>query len=430
MRFMTLDPGHFHAALVQKSMYPQVSPIVDVFAPSGFDLDEHLKRIEGFNGRAESPTSWQTNVHTSARPYEEMIRDKPGSVVILAGRNSRKMSYILGSVENGLHVLADKPWIIDEEDLPRLERALSLAESHGVAAYDIMTERFEVTNELQRELVNEPAIFGSIVEGTLEDPAVHMRSVHHIVKEVAGKPLRRPTWFFDIREQGEALADIGTHLVDHTLWTLSPRDLLDYRSDVEVSGARRWPTVMTREQFARVTGADDFPSELRPWVEENELSFFANTSVDYTVRGVHVHLDVLWDLESREHGDTHYAVYRGDRARIEIRQTVEEDWQPEIYVIPNAPDAKVAVFGAVRSRVAELQDRWPGLATEERGDEIRIIIPERHRSGHEAHFGEVTERFLHYLQDPASLPVWEKSSMMAKYFITTRGSALSLLAES
>src|SRR5688572_32522194 len=37
VRFMTLDPGHFHAALVQKEMYPGVSPQVDVYAPLGPD---------------------------------------------------------------------------------------------------------------------------------------------------------------------------------------------------------------------------------------------------------------------------------------------------------------------------------------------------------------------------------------------------------
>ena len=42
VRFMTLDPGHFHAALVQKEMYPGVSPQVDVYAPLGPDLLGHL----------------------------------------------------------------------------------------------------------------------------------------------------------------------------------------------------------------------------------------------------------------------------------------------------------------------------------------------------------------------------------------------------
>ena len=50
-RLMTLDPGHFHASLVQKDMYPEVDPVVHVFAPAGLDLDEHLKRIERFNTR-------------------------------------------------------------------------------------------------------------------------------------------------------------------------------------------------------------------------------------------------------------------------------------------------------------------------------------------------------------------------------------------
>ena len=52
---MTLDPGHFHAALVQKNMYAQVDPLVYIYAPAGPDLDMHLKRIAGYNERAENP---------------------------------------------------------------------------------------------------------------------------------------------------------------------------------------------------------------------------------------------------------------------------------------------------------------------------------------------------------------------------------------
>ena len=52
VRLMTVDPGHFHAALVQKEMYPGVDPKVDVYAPLGGDLYEHLKRIDAYNRRA------------------------------------------------------------------------------------------------------------------------------------------------------------------------------------------------------------------------------------------------------------------------------------------------------------------------------------------------------------------------------------------
>jgi len=57
VRLMTIDPGHFHAALVQKKMYDQVSPEVHIFAPEGPDVTDHMNRIEGFNARENAPTS-------------------------------------------------------------------------------------------------------------------------------------------------------------------------------------------------------------------------------------------------------------------------------------------------------------------------------------------------------------------------------------
>lgn len=425
IRFMTLDPGHFHAALVHKSMYPQVDSQIHIYAPEGFDLDEHLKRIESFNTRAENPTAWVVNVHTGEDFFERMIEEKPGNVVVIAGKNSKKIDYIERAIDENLHLLVDKPWIIRSADLPRLEGALEEAEEKGLVAYDIMTERHEVTNALQRELVNDPAIFGQVVAGTPEDPAVYMKSVHHIMKEVAGAPLRRPAWFFDIREQGEALADIGTHLVDLSLWTLSPDQPVDHENDVEVLSARRWPTVMTREQFSTVTGQPDFTPELQQWVRDGELDFYANTAVDYTVDGKHVKLDILWDLRSDEHGDTHHGVYRGNRARVEVRQGAEENWRPEVYVVPASPAQKAEVGSALRARVEALQGRWAGIAVEDLGQEFRVTVPDEHRLGHEAHFGEVTEQFLQYLEDPGSIPEWEQQNMVTKYYITTTGHDLS-----
>src|SRR2546425_7165192 len=63
VKIITLDPGHFHAALIQKRMYPGVSKRVAVYAPLGFDLTEHLNRIARFNLRAEDPTDWELDIH-------------------------------------------------------------------------------------------------------------------------------------------------------------------------------------------------------------------------------------------------------------------------------------------------------------------------------------------------------------------------------
>src|SRR5438445_9021313 len=152
IRFMTLDPGHFHAALVQKEMYPGVSRKVDVYASLGTDLIDHLARVSRFNTRKENPTAWELEVHTGPDFLERMCRERPGNAVVVSGRNRGKIGRIQASLDAGLHALVDKPWILEAPDLPKLERALTTAEERGLVALDIMTERFEVTTQLQREL--------------------------------------------------------------------------------------------------------------------------------------------------------------------------------------------------------------------------------------------------------------------------------------
>jgi predicted dehydrogenase len=425
VRFMIVDPGHFHAGLVQKEMYPDVARRVDVFAPLGPDLVDHLNRIAAFNRRAEKPTSWEVEVHTSPDFFERMLRDRPGNVVILSGRNRAKIDRIVRSVGAGLHVLADKPWILKSEDLPKLEQALAEAEAKGRIAYDIMTERFEVTNSLQRALVSDKATFGEIVRGTADEPAVYMESVHYLKKVVAGVPNVRPPWFFDTAEQGEGLNDVGTHLVDLVQWTLFPNQALS-RSDVEVIAAQRWPTVIPEAEFRVVTNAAKFPDDLAAHVKDGKLEYFSNTLVSYTLRGVQTKLNVIWDWEpAAGAGDTHFAFYRGSRSRIEVRQTRGDRYQPQLYVIPNTPASKADVLSAVRTKVASLQAEYPGVAAVDQAGEIRIEIPDKFRVGHEAHFAEVTASFLRYIRNKGTLPAWERPNMITKYLVSTKGTELS-----
>src|SRR5690349_16044321 len=62
VKLITLDPGHFHAALIQKEMYPGVSEQVNVYAPLGPDLIAHLERVANFNLRPGNPTHWKLEV--------------------------------------------------------------------------------------------------------------------------------------------------------------------------------------------------------------------------------------------------------------------------------------------------------------------------------------------------------------------------------
>jgi predicted dehydrogenase len=426
VRLITLDPGHFHAALIQKEMYDGVSPRVSVYAPLGTDLLEHLGRITRFNSRRENPTRWELDVHTGDDFLARMLSERPGNVVVISGRNRGKIDRIKSSVSAGLNVLADKPWIISIDDFPKLEQALDDAYRKKLIAYDVMTERFEITTILQKAIAGDPRAFGTIVHGTPEAPALEMESAHHLMKMVAGAPNLRPAWFFDVSQQGEGLADVNTHLVDLALWMLFHEQPIDYRKDLEIVSARRWPTVISRAEFQRVTNEPDFTSYLTPNIKNRRLEYFCNGEVFFKVRGISVKLSVKWNYEAPPGtGDMHAAVLRGTKSRVEVRQGKPENHRPEVYVVPNQPGDKAEVAAALEKRIESLQDDYADVGIEDLGSELRLTIPDRYRVGHEAHFAEVTSRFLKYLGTPSLMPGWEKSNMLAKYWVTTNAVRLS-----
>jgi predicted dehydrogenase len=285
-----------------------------------------------------------------------------------------------------------------------------------------MTERSEITTILQRELINDVDVFGTMRKGSENDPAVYMESIHHLFKMVSGAPNIRPAWFFDVKQQGEGVADVGTHLVDLAQWMLFPEQALDYRKDVNVLSGKRWPTVMTRDEFKRVTNEPNFPDYLAGNVKDDKLEYFCNGSMTYALRGVRVKLDVIWNYEAPAGGgDTHVAWFKGSKSRVEVRQAQAHT----IHVIPNEPSLKAEVMAALQKKVAALQAKYPGVAVADDGDKLGVTFPDRYRDGHEAHFGQVATRFFEYLRDPKAMPVWEKPNMLAKYYATTKGLEMS-----
>ena len=284
VKLITVDPGHFHAALVQKTMYPQVSPDVHVYAPEGPDVQQHLDRIASYNTRTANPTSWNEIVYKGDDFFEKMLADKPGNVVVLSGNNRKKAEYITKSVNAGLNVLADKPMIIFPEDFPKLEEAFRVAKEKGILLYDIMTERYEVTTILQKLLSHKEEVFGKLTTGTKEEPAVTKVSVHHFSKLVSGTPLLRPAWFFDVEQQGDGIVDVTTHLVDLVQWECFPEQILN-PSDIKMVEAKRWPTVISPEEFKGVTGFDKFPDYLQKDVKDGKLNVFSNGEMVYQIKG-------------------------------------------------------------------------------------------------------------------------------------------------
>lgn len=413
-RLITLDPGHFHAALVQKFMYADVDPLVHVYAPAGDDLQEHLKRIESFNTRATDPTHWRQKVRTGPDFLEQMLAEKPGNVVVLAGNNARKTDYILRSIDAGLNVLADKPMVITPSDLEQLKQAFAIAERKGVLLYDIMTERYEITSMLQRELSQQSALFGELQKGTPEQPAITKESVHHFSKTVAGAPLKRPQWFFDVKQEGEGIVDVTTHLVDLVQWEVFPEQALK-PSDVTMLSARRWTTAVTPEQFKKVTGADRYPDFLAGDVKDGVLQVSSNGEFNYRLRDVHARVSVIWNFEAPAGaGDTHFSIMRGTRANLIIRQGPAQNFKPVLYVEKAPSQTAAALEAALKLAIARVQQKHPGIGTRREGEAWVVTVPTSYDVGHEAHFAEVMKNFLSYLR-AGRLPEWEVPNMITKY---------------
>jgi hypothetical protein len=417
---IVVDPGHFHAALLQQQMYPGLSPRVRVLAPLGPDLIDYLGRIARYNGQPKAATDWRLDVHAGTDFLDRLRDEPPGGIAIFSGRNRGKVERIVAALEAGLHVLADKPAIIEREELDRLDTALALADARQLVFADMMTGRHNTLARLLQALRGDLDVFGEPVAGTAEDPGVVLSGVHYLCKMVAGHPNSRPPWYFDVGQQGEGLADTAVHLVDRVHETLFPEEALDRMRDVDIASASRWPTRVSLAQFRHLTGEDRWPDYLEPWLRGDVLDYFCNGRADYWVRGVRVRLEVRWDWQAEQGDDKHHALYCGTRCHLELRQGPAENFRPELYV---ASDADIAA--PLQRRIAALQSVYPGVAAEPLGREWRIRVPETLRIGHDAAFAEFTRRFLANVADPGSRPARERTRLLAKYYVITEAVARS-----
>lgn len=423
IKLITLAPAHFHAALVQKIMYPGIDSVVHVYAPKGLGLTEQLNYIKQYNSRADDPTHWDEKVYEGEDYLQKMLDENKGAkntVVVLAGNNQLKTEYIKKSVDNSLNVLADKPMAINTDGFEMLKQAFQDAQDKHVLLYDIMTERSVAATILQKRLAHNSSVFGELQKGTKDAPAVIMESVHRYFKQVSGKPLIRPDWFFDPTQQGDAITDVGTHLVDLVQWVCFPNVALDYTKDITINSSKIWPTPLSLAQFSKITNENKFPDFLRKYIKGDSLMTHGNGSIDYSVKGVFSRITALWTYDAPAGaGDTYYALLKGSKANLEIKQGAEENWKATLYVRPANPKDTGSLSKALNDAIKDINQEMPGVSISWVGNGWRVDIPAEFDKGHESHFGDVMKRYLQYLKE-GNLPAWEVPCMIAKYYTTTK----------
>ncbi len=416
-----LEPGHFHAALILREQHPLVSDEIVVYvaqesglASGGREVAEFLDLLEAFNRRPERPTRWRPVVRAGQEPLARLVRERPGDVVILAGRNDRKMARVRELHDAGLHVLADKPWITTAAALRDVRHVLS----GGARVMEMMTGRHAATARIAERLVHEPEVFGALEAAG--EPAIRLASVHHLEKSVNGAPLRRPPWYFDVRVQGDGLADIPTHLVDQAQRFLAaPGAVTDH--DAELLTARRWSTPVPRAVFARVTGQADFPPELAADVHGDVLAYAGNAELAFRMRGVGVHLHTRWDLtEPPGGGDAHSATVTGTEARVRLEQGPDTGFRRRLVVEPRHRAARVGA--ALERALTAWRAEYPGLAAVACPEGYEVEIPPGPGTAHEGQFPLVLDEFLRALGG-GPWPDARAAATLVKYDLLARALA-------
>ena len=423
VKLMTLDPGHFHAALIQKTSYEDIDSTVDVYAPDGPEVNTFLRSIDAYNSRENNPTNWSVNTHLGDNYLQQMISEKPGNVMVVSGKNSKKIDYIYAAVKAGLNVYADKPLVTNPDGLKKLEEVFRIAEENNVLVYDIMTERFEVNTGIQKAFSMVSSVFGELVDGTPENPAISKESIHHLFKYVSGKPLVRPAWFLDTEQQGEGIIDVTTHLVDLVQWEAFPNQIIK-SSEIDMLSAKRWPTILSKDQFKKITGLNSYPNYLEKDKIENDLHIYCNGEMNYTIKGKHAKVSVIWNYTAPEGtGDTHQSIMRGTKSDLIIRQGADENFKPTLYINSKVDEG---FESKLNLSIYELQSEFPGIKAEKISDKVwKIIVPDLLKIGHEAHFGQVTNNFLKYFKN-GKLPDWEIPNIKTKYYTTIEAYKLAI----
>ena len=418
-RAVFYEPGHFHAALTLRAPNPQLAPDIHVYATPGPERDAFLTLVEQFNTRANHPTHWRLHVHDGAHLLQRVVEERQGDFVVVAGRNDTKLATIASLTQAGLPVLADKPWLTDSRQLPSLAQVTT----GPCMAMDLMTGPYSLRAQVMAQVVHTPELFGTFMTHESSAPAIELASVHHLYKQVNGRPLQRPGWYYDTTVQGDGVVDVQAHMVAQVqAWVLGEAGGA-VEQDLTLDSACCWPTPVPLDLFRASTGLGTYPEALQPAVRDGVLQYACNSEIRYRVRGIQVCQRAEWrQREPAGTGDLHRQTLRGNRCEVRLRQDEVTGYHPTLSLHPMAGVALEPLLDRV---LPQWQARFPGLAWTPVEGGVCLQLPAALDHGHESHFALVLNAFLDHLERG----VWPealRARLRLRYTLLARARDLAL----
>lgn len=184
MKFGVLGWQHDHVELFIQEMKALGHECVGICEHNNPKLEKKLEKYEGLEVITE----------------EELFAREP-EVVCTTAINNEKIDVIERCNARGIHVMADKPIVVNMEDYKRLEKVVNEGK---IKVGLLLTERFDPSIYTLRKLVLDGRI-GDLVSITSFGP-------HKLVKN------SRPAWHFVEEQCGGIGVDLLIHHVDLLRW--------------------------------------------------------------------------------------------------------------------------------------------------------------------------------------------------------------------
>ena len=418
-RALFYEPGHFHAALTLRMPNPRLAPDIHIYATPGPERDAFLTLVERFNTRADHPTHWRLHLHDGAHLLQRLVEEGHGDFVVVAGRNDTKLETMAYLTQAGLPVLADKPWLTDSRQLPYLAQVTT----EPRVAMDLMTGPYSLRAQVMAQIIHTPELFGTFLRHEGPEPAIELASVHHLYKQVNGRPLQRPGWYYDTAVQGDGVVDVQAHMVAQVqAWVLGETGG-DVERDIVLDSARCWTTPVPLELFHDSTGLDIYPAALQPAVQGGVLQYACNSEIRYRFRGIRVCQQAEWrQQEPKGTGDLHRQTLRGSLCEVHLHQDEATGYHATLHL---HPAAGVVLEPILHRVLAQWQERFPGLAWTPATYGVRLLLPSALDHGHESHFALALNAFLDHLDRGVWLEAL-RARIRMRYTLLARARDLAL----